>query len=94
MAELSEEEKWNKLEEIFTEASMMLKGEREAFFWWMPAGDVRFAKRLMSCLKRMTCHGKVLVGGTKYPKTFSRDDWIDEYRILGLIKPRGDGRGL
>lgn len=92
MAELSEEEKWNKLEEIFTEASMMLKGEREAFLVDACAGDVSLRQEIDELLEANDlAMEKSWLEGQNTPKTFSRDDWIDEYRILGLISRGATG---
>ncbi|PID42146.1 MAG: hypothetical protein CSB48_11475 [Proteobacteria bacterium] len=89
MSGLSEEERWCKLEEVFTAASAMQGDEQEAYLQSECGDD----NALLAEVRELLSANDITVEkgwleGENTPKTFSHDDHIDDYRVLGLL-----GRG-
>ncbi len=92
MTALSEEERWNKLEDIFTEASTMDAAAREAYLEQACGDDALLRQEVDELLDANdVALEKSWLEGQNTPKTFSRDDGIDDYRIIGLISRGATG---
>ncbi len=92
MTELSEEERWSKLEQVFTMASDMEGSEREAYLQSECGDDEALLAEVRDLLlANEIASEKSWLEGENTPKTFSCDDFIDDFQIIGLINRGATG---